>query len=88
MEDNQDTRILAKLEHIRGWLRMHGDYDVTINLQGWYGCRIEGTYGEYNLTISQFGRTIKLFSGTGYVLMKGMMSQSIFLMHLVAMWLL
>lgn len=49
MEDNQDTRILAKLERIRCWLRMYGDYQVTIDLWGLYGC--------YNLTVKHLTTT-------------------------------
>lgn len=55
MEDNQDTRILAKIERIRGWLRMHGDYQVTLDLWGLYGC--------YNLTVKHLSRTLKISNG-------------------------
>ena len=47
--------ILDKFESLRAWLRMHGSFNVTLELWGLYGC--------YSLTVTHLSETIAIFRG-------------------------
>lgn len=55
MEENDDTRILAKLEQIRGWLRYHGDYHIKLDLWDLFGC--------YGITIYHHNTVLQSYIG-------------------------
>lgn len=46
-----------RFDELRAWLRAHGDYDVSLNLWGLYGC--------YRVAVTHLGREVWSDLGEG-----------------------
>lgn len=57
-EEDESYRGIGRIEQIREWLRMHGDYDVVIDLWALYGCYEVKLLLRGKVIDSDLGRTL------------------------------